>query len=81
MVTILGLTMAVQAQHFTAVEDLLDTYADWEPIYPCSVHFEDYIAHQIEEKGEIIVQASFEGDDLRLFQKELAALEADNKKL
>lgn len=78
MVTILGLAMAIQAQHFTAVEDLLDTYADWEPIYPCSAHFEDYFARQIEEKGVIIVQASFEGDDLSLFQKELAALAANN---
>ena len=81
MITMLGLTMAIQAQHFTAVEDLLDTYADWEPVYPDSVHFEDYFAQQLEENGEIIVQASFAGDDLRLFQKELAALEADNKKL
>lgn len=75
LITLLGITVEVDAARFTEVEDLLDRWADWEAPYPSSTSFEEYVARQAESGGAIIVQASFMDEDaLKGFQTGLQTL-------
>lgn len=75
LITILGMTIAVDATRFTDVEDLLDRWADWEALYPCGTNFEEYVARQAENGETIIVQASFMDEGaLKGFQTGLQTL-------
>lgn len=75
LISVLGITIAVDAARFSNVEALLNRWADWDAPYPCSMSFDAYVAEQAKEGEAIIVNASFMDEDaLKGFQAGLRAL-------